>query len=290
MSRRLVLGILAVGVLVTVALAAAAAGISSGGHHHQPQLGESRPISKPHTPKEVRRMIDELDHRRIEASIRTLAGFGTRNTLSSQTDPVRGIGAARDWLFEQFSDYAEDSDGRLTVELQSYTQTSRPSGPDRHHERGRDAEGNGSGLDRPHVRDQRPLRLALREHEQRDVRRARCERRRVRRRRGARARARDVQAGVRVHDRLHGGRGRGAGPLRFGALRHARAVGRPRHPGDVHERHRRKLPGRKRRPRTARRPRLRRGRPDERDGARRRTPAARSAARTTRRPARWRAS
>ncbi len=124
MSRRVVLGILAAGVLVTVALAAAAAAISSGGHHHQPQLGESRHISKPHTSKEVRRMIDELDHRRIEASIRTLAGFGTRNTLSSQTDPVRGIGAARDWIFDQFSDYAEDSDGRLTVELQSYTQTS----------------------------------------------------------------------------------------------------------------------------------------------------------------------
>ena len=31
----------------------------------------------------------------IERTIRGLDGFGTRNTLSSQDDPKRGIGAAR---------------------------------------------------------------------------------------------------------------------------------------------------------------------------------------------------
>jgi hypothetical protein len=39
--------------------------------------------------------------RRVERDIATLAGFGTRHTLSSQTDPNRGIGAARDWIFDQ---------------------------------------------------------------------------------------------------------------------------------------------------------------------------------------------
>ena len=51
-----------------------------------------------------------------------LAGFGTRNTLSTQTDPRRGIGAARDWLYSQFKLIADDSGGRLSVSLQTFTQ------------------------------------------------------------------------------------------------------------------------------------------------------------------------
>jgi Peptidase family M28 len=54
----------------------------------------------------------------IEHTIRTLVSFGTRNTLSSQTDPRRGIGAARDWIYGQFQEIAKTSGGRMTVELQ----------------------------------------------------------------------------------------------------------------------------------------------------------------------------
>ena len=43
-------------------------------------------------------IVREIDARNIEASIRKLVSFGTRNTLSEQNDPKRGIGAARDWL------------------------------------------------------------------------------------------------------------------------------------------------------------------------------------------------
>ena len=39
-----------------------------------------------------------IDPARIEASVRSLVSFGTRHTLSTQDDPVRGIGAARDWI------------------------------------------------------------------------------------------------------------------------------------------------------------------------------------------------
>ncbi|MEE3922293.1 M20/M25/M40 family metallo-hydrolase [Micromonospora sp. BRA006-A] len=54
--------------------------------------------------------------------MRRLAAFGTRHTPSSQTDPVRGIGAARDWIHAQLSGYAAASGGRMSVELQSYVQ------------------------------------------------------------------------------------------------------------------------------------------------------------------------
>ncbi|GLZ07867.1 hypothetical protein Acsp03_53330 [Actinomadura sp. NBRC 104412] len=42
-------------------------------------------------------------------------GFGTRHTLSSQDDPDRGIGAARDWVHAELSRYAAKSGGRMTV-------------------------------------------------------------------------------------------------------------------------------------------------------------------------------
>jgi hypothetical protein len=73
-------------------------------------------------PPEVRRMLRQVDSDRIEHTIRKLVSFGTRNTLSSQTDPNRGIGAARDWIRSRFEQSAAASDGRMSVELQSYVQ------------------------------------------------------------------------------------------------------------------------------------------------------------------------
>jgi hypothetical protein len=52
--------------------------------------------------------------------------FGTRHTLSSQTDPNRGIGAARDWIYDQFQQAAAQSGGRMTVEKQTFIQPPTP--------------------------------------------------------------------------------------------------------------------------------------------------------------------
>ena len=70
----------------------------------------------------IANIVREIDARNIEASIRKLASFGTRNTLSEQNDPKRGIGAARDWLYAEFLKVAETSNGRMTVEKQAYEQ------------------------------------------------------------------------------------------------------------------------------------------------------------------------
>ena len=70
----------------------------------------------------IANVVREIDARNIEASIRKLVSFGTRNTLSEQNDPKRGIGAARDWLYAEFLKAAELSNGRMTVEKQSYEQ------------------------------------------------------------------------------------------------------------------------------------------------------------------------
>ena len=44
----------------------------------------------------------EVSEDRLRADMDTIVGFGTRHTLSSQTDPERGIGAAVDWALDEF--------------------------------------------------------------------------------------------------------------------------------------------------------------------------------------------
>ena len=67
-------------------------------------------------------MLRRIEARNIEKTVRTLVSFGTRNTLSSQDDPKRGVGAARDWIDQQYQAIAETSGGRMTVELQTFEQ------------------------------------------------------------------------------------------------------------------------------------------------------------------------
>ena len=66
---------------------------------------------------------------RLRRTVETLVGFGTRHTLSSPTDPRRGIGAARDWTARQFEAIGRDCAGCITVERISRTFTG-PRAPD----------------------------------------------------------------------------------------------------------------------------------------------------------------
>ncbi|MGH9945960.1 MAG: M20/M25/M40 family metallo-hydrolase [Pyrinomonadaceae bacterium] len=71
---------------------------------------------------EIQKMIKEVSAKNIEASIRKLVSFGTRNTLSEQDSPMRGVGAARDWIFAEFQRFNADCGGCLVVEKQSFLQ------------------------------------------------------------------------------------------------------------------------------------------------------------------------
>jgi hypothetical protein len=88
------------------------------------RTGEARrtPSATSARQPQIARIVQEIDARNIEKTIRKLVSFGTRNTLSTQSDPNRGIGAARDWLFTEFSKVAEQSGGRMTVEKQTFEQ------------------------------------------------------------------------------------------------------------------------------------------------------------------------
>jgi hypothetical protein len=68
------------------------------------------------------------DPARLRATVAKLVSFGTRHTLSSTTDPKRGVGAAENWVASQFKAIGEACGGCVTVERLSghYTGTRLP--------------------------------------------------------------------------------------------------------------------------------------------------------------------
>ncbi|MGW2184679.1 M20/M25/M40 family metallo-hydrolase [Streptomyces sp. NPDC001719] len=131
-ARRTVLGAATAGA-AALGLPSAAAMSSAAG---PAEPGSARPgeparhgLTVQPPSRELRALLREIDPRRIEATVRKLASFGTRHTLSAQDDPVRGVGAARDWLLAELRRSAHASGGRMTVELQSYIQQPAPRVP-----------------------------------------------------------------------------------------------------------------------------------------------------------------
>ncbi len=71
---------------------------------------------------DLRAVLRQVDPARIKATVLRLTQFGTRHTASSQTDPVRGIGAATTWVYAQLQAAAAPSGGRMTVQKQTFVQ------------------------------------------------------------------------------------------------------------------------------------------------------------------------
>ncbi len=82
--------------------------------------GSTLPRREPST--DLRTLLRAVDPGRIQATILRLTQFGTRHTASSQTDPVRGIGAATTWVYQQMQAIAATSGGRMTVQKQTFVQ------------------------------------------------------------------------------------------------------------------------------------------------------------------------
>jgi hypothetical protein len=71
---------------------------------------------------ELKSMLDEISPANIEAIITKLVSFGTRHTLATFNSSTRGITAARDWIAAEMRGFAAESDGHMTVEVQTYLQ------------------------------------------------------------------------------------------------------------------------------------------------------------------------
>jgi hypothetical protein len=55
---------------------------------------------------QVVKVMNDVSEDRIKAIIEKLVGFGTRNTMSNPADAAHGVGAARQWIFDQFKSYS----------------------------------------------------------------------------------------------------------------------------------------------------------------------------------------
>ncbi len=74
----------------------------------------------------IDKMVSEVNADSLKSYITQMVAFGTRNTLSTQTDPKRGIGAARLWVLSKFNEFAKRSGGKLTALID--TTTLQPDG------------------------------------------------------------------------------------------------------------------------------------------------------------------
>ncbi len=67
-------------------------------------------------------MVDEVSAKNIEGTIRKLVSFKSRHTLSDTTSKTTGSGAARNWIKAEIEKYAAESNGRMTVQFDTFTQ------------------------------------------------------------------------------------------------------------------------------------------------------------------------
>jgi hypothetical protein len=81
---------------------------------------KKQPAEKLHP--QIQKILGEISAKNIEASIRKLAAFGTRHSLSETESETRGIGAARRWIKAEMERYSKESGGRLQVEFDSFIQ------------------------------------------------------------------------------------------------------------------------------------------------------------------------
>src|ERR1700712_4775306 len=70
----------------------------------------------------IKQMVDEVSAKNIEANIRKLVSFKSRHTLSDTTSKTEGSGAARNWIKAEMEKYAIESQGRMTIQFDTFTQ------------------------------------------------------------------------------------------------------------------------------------------------------------------------
>ena len=81
-----------------------------------PTAAAAQPAVRPDVDPRVKALVAAISVERLKALDTTLVGFGTRNTLSDATSPTRGIGAARQWIFDEL----KRSSAKLQVSFDTY--------------------------------------------------------------------------------------------------------------------------------------------------------------------------
>jgi len=121
-ARHAILGTIAASICLLAVISPTLAQQSAPRDPAEPQQGPPRPklLSRP-TGAIPRQSIDEKSMR---ALIDQLVSCGTRLSLSSRTDPKRGIGCGRDHIVARLNEIAKDSGGKLQVVVDKFESTS----------------------------------------------------------------------------------------------------------------------------------------------------------------------
>jgi hypothetical protein len=80
------------------------------------QAASTAAAPKPTADERIQRLIGAISEERLQSIVVKLAGFGTRETLSDTTSSTGGIGAARQWIFDEL----KRSSPRLNVFFDTY--------------------------------------------------------------------------------------------------------------------------------------------------------------------------
>ena len=67
-----------------------------------PLPAAAQPAAADRDPR-IAALLTSISETRLEQLLRTLVGFGTRNTMSDTSSPTRGIGAARQWILDELT-------------------------------------------------------------------------------------------------------------------------------------------------------------------------------------------
>jgi hypothetical protein len=115
------------GILAIPLLAAPALAQNDGRDPEEPLQGKPQPTPLPRPAGAIARQ--DVDEKAMAALIHELVGCGTRLSISSWTDPERGVGCARDHVMARFNQISADSGGKLKVMVDKFeTESERTNG------------------------------------------------------------------------------------------------------------------------------------------------------------------
>ena len=92
----------------------------------EPPNGRTKPKLIPRPGGAISRQ--SVDEKAMRALIHQLVACGTRLSISSWTDPKRGVGCGRDQVAARLNEIAKDSGGRLEVVVDKFEASSKRTG------------------------------------------------------------------------------------------------------------------------------------------------------------------
>ena len=81
-----------------------------------PGTAGAQSAPKPDADPRIERLVASVSEQRLQVLTARLASFGTRETLSNPSSTTRGVGAARQWIFDEL----KRSSSKLTVTFDTY--------------------------------------------------------------------------------------------------------------------------------------------------------------------------